>query len=98
MAALDMLQGYFQVPLDENTSWLTVFITPWGKYIYLRAHMDLSPSSNWFNAFTAALVDGLVGVEKSMDDFLALTSSVKALEGFLRKFFDNCKKLGAKMS
>ena len=65
VAALDMLQGYFQVPLDEKNSWLTVFITGWGKYRYLRAPMGLSPSSDWFNAFTSALVDGLVGVEKA---------------------------------
>ena len=34
-ADLDMVQGYFQVPLDEETSNLMVFITPWGKYKYL---------------------------------------------------------------
>ena len=38
-AALDMVQGYFQVPLDEETSNFTVFLTPWGKYKYLRAPM-----------------------------------------------------------
>ena len=98
VAALGMLQGYFQVPLDEKTSWLTVFITPWGKYRYSRAPMGLSPSSDLLNAITSALVDGLVGIEKSMDDFLAHVSSIKALEGILRKFFDYCKKLGVKMS
>ena len=41
-AALDMIQGYFQVPLDEETSNLTVFITPWGKYKYLPAPMGLA--------------------------------------------------------
>ena len=48
-AALDMIQGYFQVPLDEETSNLTVFITPWGKYKYLRVPMGLALSSDWFN-------------------------------------------------
>ena len=30
-SALDMIQGYFKVTLNEETSNLTVFITPWGK-------------------------------------------------------------------
>ena len=37
-AALDMLKGYFQVPLDEETSNLTVCITPWDKYKYKCPH------------------------------------------------------------
>ena len=64
-----MIQGYFQVPLDEETSNLMVFITPWGKYNYLRAQMGLMPSSDWFNAFTSVLVRGIEGMSKSMDDF-----------------------------
>ena len=59
--ALDMIQGYFQVPLDQETSNLTAFITPWGKYCYLRAPMRLAPSSDWFDAFTSALVQGIEG-------------------------------------
>ena len=57
-AALDMLQGYFQVPLDEEINNLTVFVTPWGKYKYLHTPMGLALSNNWFNAFTLAASAG----------------------------------------
>ena len=81
-----MIRGYFQVPLDEETSNLTVFITPWGKYKYLRAPMGLAPSSDWFNRFTSAPVTGINGMNKSMDDFLATADSIEKLEDCLEKF------------
>ena len=85
-AALDMVQGYFQVPLDEETSNLTVFITPWGKYKYLRAPMGLAPSSDWFNSFTSVLVNGIEGMIKWMDDFLGHAESLEKLEEVLEEF------------
>ena len=60
--------------------------------------MGLAPSSDWFNAFTQELVMNLDGVEKSMDDFLAKAPTLEKLEETLRKFFDNCKDLGVKIS
>ena len=32
LATMDMLSGYFQMELDEETSFMTTFITPWGKF------------------------------------------------------------------
>ena len=77
-AALDMIQGYFQVPLDEETSNLTGFITTWGKYKYLRAPMGLAPSSDWFNRFTATLVQGIDGMNKSRTIFLEQQTVLKS--------------------
>ena len=34
---LDALKGYHQCPLDEDSQILTTFITPFGRYKYLRA-------------------------------------------------------------
>ena len=86
-AALEIIQGYFQVPLDEETSNLMVFITPWGKYKYLQAPMGLAPSSDWFNAFTSVLVNGIEGMNKSIDDFLTTAHKLKGLEETLKRFF-----------
>ena len=33
----DALKGYHQCPLDEESQKLTTFITPFGRYMYLRA-------------------------------------------------------------
>ena len=67
-AALSMIQGHFQVPLDKDTSTLMVFIAPWGKYKYLIAQMGLMPSSDWFNPFTSALVQGIEGMSQEQEE------------------------------
>jgi hypothetical protein len=38
---LDALQGYYQVPLDEKSSYLTTFLLPSGRYQFLRAPMGI---------------------------------------------------------
>ena len=52
----------------------------WGKYCHPVAPMGLSPSSDRLNTFTAALGEGLAGIDKSMDHFLAHASSIQGLE------------------
>ena len=32
LATMDVLSGYFQMELDKATSYMTTFITPWGKF------------------------------------------------------------------
>ena len=39
---LDTASGYWQIPLDEDSQDLTTFITPWGRYKYLRSPMGFS--------------------------------------------------------
>ena len=37
--SLDATNGYFQIPLHPSSQHLTVFLTPWGRYKFLRAPM-----------------------------------------------------------
>ena len=75
-----------------------MFITPWGKYKYLRAPVGLAPSSDWFNAFTSVLVNGIEGMNKSMDHFLGHAESLAKLEETLETFLQRCKELGVRMT
>ena len=45
-AKLDAVHGYFQLALDEESSFLTTFLLPQGKFRYLRAPMGLNASSD----------------------------------------------------
>ena len=47
-AKLDATQGYHQVPLDEDSSKLTTFLLPSGRFRFLRAPIGLSCSSDEF--------------------------------------------------
>ena len=60
--------------------------------------MRLAPSSDWFNAFTSALIQGINGMAKSMDDFFWSANSLENLETVLDQFFEKCEELGVKNS
>jgi hypothetical protein len=45
---LDAFQGYYQIPLDEKSSYLTSFVLPSGRYRFLRAPMGMKNSSDVF--------------------------------------------------
>jgi hypothetical protein len=43
---LDALQEYYQIPLDEKSSYLTTFVVPLGTYQFLRAPMGMKNLSD----------------------------------------------------
>ena len=69
-AKLDATQGYHQVPLDEESSKLTTFLLPSGRFRFVRAPMGLSCSSDKFCRRSDKIIEGLPGVRKLVDDIL----------------------------
>jgi hypothetical protein len=47
--SFDALKGYHQCPLDEESQRLTAFITPFGRFKYLRAPYGVSLISEHHN-------------------------------------------------
>ena len=45
----DALKGYHQCPLDKESQKLTTFITPFGRFKYLRAPYGISSISEHYN-------------------------------------------------
>ena len=41
-STMDAIKGYWQVPITKKSQELTTFITPWGRYKYLRPPIGLS--------------------------------------------------------
>ena len=69
-AKFDAVNGYFQIALDEESSFLTTFLLPSGRYRYLRIPQGLNASSDEWCRRSDAIVDGLVWVKKIVDDVL----------------------------
>ena len=61
-AKLDATLGYHQVPLEEESSKLTTFLLPSGRFRFLRAPMGLSCSSDEFCRRLDKVIEGLSGV------------------------------------
>lgn len=67
---LDARKGFWQCELDEETSKLLTFGTPFGRYRYLRMSMGTSPSQEIMQRKMREAIEGLRGVEVIVDDFV----------------------------
>ena len=91
-AKLDATQGYHQIPLEEESSKLTTFLLPSGRFRYLRAPMGLSCSSDEFCRRSDEVVEGLPGVRKLVDDILIQAPDLKTLNHRVEQLIARCKK------
>ena len=66
----DVKHGFWHVKLDEESSYLTTFATPFGRYRWLRLPMGISPAPEVFQRKLMQALEGLPGVYIIADDIL----------------------------
>ncbi|XP_059087688.1 uncharacterized protein LOC131884068 [Tigriopus californicus] len=64
---LDLVKGYWQMPLAKESQELTTFITPFGKYRFLRSPMGFISTGDSFSYRGDVAMSGL-GIQKVIDD------------------------------
>ncbi|KAL5020231.1 hypothetical protein ScPMuIL_003123 [Solemya velum] len=69
-STLDAKDGFWQVKLDEKSSFLTTFWTPFGRYRWLRMPFGISSAPEEYQRRQHEAVEGLKGVEAIVDDIL----------------------------
>ena len=67
---LDAKDGFHQVKLDEPSSYLTTFWTPFGRYRYLRMPFSLCSAPEEYQRRMHEVIQGLSGVEVIAHDIL----------------------------
>ena len=95
---LDAFWGFHQVPLAVESRPLTTFITPWGRYRYLRTPMGHVSASD---AYTRRYDDAVIDVErkfKCVDDVLLYDSSVEQAFWHCWSYLETCGKAGVTLS
>ena len=84
-STLDTKKGFWQVPLAEDSQHLTTFITPFGRFKFLRLPFGISSAPEIFQRRLMGILDGIPGVCIFMDDILIFGSSVKEHDIALRR-------------
>ena len=97
-AKLDCKQGYFQIPLDKESSLLTTMLLPSGKYRYSRAPMGLNASSDEFCLRTDQALKGIPGMVKLVDDILIFAEDEDTLYRRVREVLQRCRSHGITIS
>ena len=100
----DLKDGFLQIQLDEESSKLTTFQTPWGRYRYLRMPFGISPAPGYFQRKLAQNLEGLNGAYKIAYDILitgrgsTLKEAVKDHDATLLKLLDRCRERNLKLN
>ena len=87
----DATQGYHQVPLEEESSKLTTFLLPSGRFRFLRAPMGLSCSSDEIRRRSDKIIEGLQEVRKLVDDILIQTPDIETHQVRINELLKRCR-------
>lgn len=93
---VDLASAFWHLELDDDSSLLTTFSTPHGRYRWLRLPFGLKVSSEIFQKRLKQAIDDLPGVRCLADDILIFGSTLQEhdsnLEGLLQRCVrDNIK-------
>ena len=69
-SVVDAKNGFWHVQLDTDSSYLTTFGTPWGRYRWTRMSFGISPAPEEFQRRLDTALAGLEGVVPIFDDIL----------------------------
>ncbi|XP_060554235.1 uncharacterized protein K02A2.6-like [Ruditapes philippinarum] len=95
---LDCKSGYWSVVLDDESSYLTTFNTPQGRYRYLRCPMGLKCSQDLFQQKMDECLEGLLGCCVIVDDILVNGSTREEHDINLRNLLDRCSLKGIRLN
>ena len=96
--SLDAASGYWQMPLDEDSSKLTTFITPFGRYRFTRVPFGISIASEIYQREMSRILQGLDGVQVYQDDIIVHGKNVQQHDERLHKTLDVINSNGIKLN
>lgn len=91
-STFDAAQGYWQLSLDENSQQLTTFITPYGRYMFLRAPMGLSSTGDEYSRRGDIALKNIKNMQKVVDDTILYDEDFEQHIDNVRNFLSACRK------
>ena len=91
---LDANKGYWQIPLDEQSSKLTTTNTPYGRYCFLRLPCGLHSGQEVFHKRISQEFEAMDGIETDIDDFLIWGKDDDEHDKRLIECLEKARKIG----
>ncbi|XP_076028478.1 uncharacterized protein LOC143017575 [Oratosquilla oratoria] len=89
---LDLMSGYYQMPLSEEAKRVSSFITPSGLYQYKVTSFGLRNAPAKFSRLTSNVIAGLEGVCVYIDDMCVYSQTWEEHLNSLRSLFERLRK------
>ena len=93
----DARSGYWTIKLDNKSSLLTTFNTPFGRYRFLRLPFGIISSQDVFQKRVDQTFEGLEGVEPIADDILIWGNSLKQYKERQRAMLQRTREKGIRL-
>ena len=101
---VDCKNGYWQVPLDQESSLLTMSNTPFGQYKWKMMPFGISPAGEIFQRHLDQAIEGLEGVRTVADDILiigngaSMEEAVQDHDAKLKALLNRCREERIKLN
>eukprot|EP00794_Sanderia_malayensis_P013664 gene13664-15093_t len=103
-SVLDLKSGYWHVKLDQESSFLTTFNTPFGRYRWLRLPFGLNVSAEIFQRKLHQVLSDIAGIACVADDIIVIGSGDSVEEAYtnhdlaLVSLLKRCEDVGIKLN
>ena len=97
-STLDLKDGYWQVELDEQSSLLCTFNTPFGRYRFTRMPFGLKSASEIFQKKNEAAFEGIDGIHIVADDIIIAANDLEEHNAILHKVLQRASDRNIKLN
>jgi hypothetical protein len=94
----DATKGFWQLKLTEESSRLCTFITPFGRFRYLRLPFGISCAPEIYHRTVYNMFSHIAGVETSMDDICIGGKTREEHDHRVKQVLDICRQQGLKLN
>jgi len=91
---LDANSGFWQIRLSEKSALLTTFITPMGRFYFIRLPFGITSAPEFYQKRMSHILSGLPGVVSMIDDILLFGQSQEEHDHRLELALDRINKTG----
>ncbi|XP_068248783.1 uncharacterized protein [Palaemon carinicauda] len=94
LTQIDLLKGYYQVPLTDKAKKISSFVTPFGLFSYLVMPFGLCNAPATFQRMMAEITRGLKDVFAYLDDIVIASKTWEEHLSTLEELFQRLQKVG----
>lgn len=95
---LDASSGFWNIKLEDESSYLCTFNTPFGRYRYLRLPFGISSAPEVFHKAVHDMFESVEKAESSMDDIIIWGSTKEEHDTSLRATLDIARRNNLKLN
>ena len=97
-STLDLKDGYWQVKLDENSSMLCTFNTPFGRYRFTRMLFGIKSACEVFQKKNEEAFAGIPGIHIVADDIIIAAVNIEEHDQILRQVLERANEKSIKFN